>query len=619
MPDIYKDIDRQEVLDSVYPIRKKPAKASATPGPVVSQGASQTDPFNLIPEVEDIEDNTLFGQLGRDADAKAKETVEIVNQERAQARQQEFIPGAPNMPNAGVSPLTENLSEADEKKTRAELRAKEAIDAGVLPDQFTPKEWFQYLHPDDSSDAYENINTLEKSFGKGLDEDGYLDPFAIARPTRQSPFTFVDYGSMIRPSVKMTPEQIMAAKEIDGLNQKELQKVKEYIGAHQIAKAKQKRLELQTYADYLSASQEEHIPKEVLGAYQAISELAPKYQAGELTEEEAVVLQQSQELLSKLPENTKEHLETLPVAYDRLQQEMSEIDTKYPELGIVEKLNTEIQNSYDKWYHGFGEALRPINRAYPVALKSLLNVAKAGAEVLPTLGESLNSTYDAVAGGLFGDEEAQANTLRRSNAFVQPGTLMDATVQKRSITERTAKVNFEGSPLEIAFNDDGDVVGIYDKYGAQVHYPEEQQAKLEEQIETQGVFGESQKRLNESAAFNAVTDGIRDLAVTMLLSKGLGSVVGGSGGLATRVREGIPIMFQYTGRMAEEAIAQGLTPDEALLYAGAQVGMESGTEMMFPFIGTLTGTGFNAKKALRAFISDPSKLKALGRREFFDD
>jgi hypothetical protein len=633
-PDVFKSINRQEVLDRVYPIRKQPTKVATKPGPVLQQGVVASDPYNLVPTLEDIEDDSLFGQLGKEADAISSQAIEQVNQERKQVRQQEFVVGAPNMPNAGVGALTNNLSKEEEKAAKSSQRLEEFLGSGVAANQYTPKELFSFINPDDSADAYENINIIERDFNKGLDEDGKLDPYAIAEPTRFSPFTIVDIGSLIRPSAKMTPDEILKAKEIEGLTPLQLQKVKQYVGEHQLLKADQERKELALYAQVLQETQKRNIPKEVLEAYKVIEELAPKFADGSLEPEEAEALKQTKEYLDKLDNNevdgidgekVKTHLETLPQGYERLEASLKEIDQKYPALPIVEKLNKEIQRSYDEWYDKIGTgsfattvSTLPGMRPYPVALKSLLNVAKMGVEVLPTLGESLNSTYNAVAGGVFGDEDAKANTIRRSNAFVQPGTLMDATIQKRSIFERTAPVNFEGQKLEVAFDDDGQVTGIYDQYDSPVNLTEEKERQLLESVETQGTFGESSKKFNESGAFNAVTDGARDLAVTLMLSKGLGSVVRGPGAFAGRVREGIPILFQYAGRTAEEGIKQGLTPDEAILWSGMQMTGEVGTEMMFLFTGKFTGAGFNTKRALNRFIADPKLLNSIKRSELYD-
>lgn len=609
VPDFYKDLDKQEILDRVYPIRPKKQAA-----PVLGPVTTPQDPFNLIPTLEDVEaaeESSVFEKLGNQADTKAKDVTDKIQAERQAQQQQGFVVGAPNLN------LPDNVSTEDKNKIRAELRINEAIENGLLPDQFTPKEWFQYVNPDDSADAYENINTLERSFNRGLDEDGKIDPFAVTRNVMP------EYLKVIRPSVKMTPEEILAAKEIDGLSKEGLAAAKQYVSEHQLARAKQERKELELYSQYLQKTQETHIPPRVIEAYEVVGDLAPKYESGEISEEEAESLQQATDYLQSLPEETKLHLQSLPKGYERLQTQLSEIDTKYPELPIVEKLNQEIQRSYDEWYSQLGQgigntfAATPL-RYYPTALKSLLNVAKAGAEVYPTLTESLASTYDAVAGGLFGDQDAKANTIRRANAFVQPGTLIDATEQKRGLNERVADVNFEGNKYEVGFDNDGRVSGIYDQFGSRVNLTEEKLSQIGQFVDDQGLYGESRKVFNNSAAFNAVSDGVRDLAVTMILSKGLGTAVGGASGLAQRVREGVPIMFQYTGRMAEEGINQGLTPDEALVYAGLQAGMESGTEMMFPFVGALTGSGFNAKRALRSILANPEQLKSIGRREFFD-
>jgi hypothetical protein len=226
--------DRQTFIDQYYPIRKQPTKVATKPGPVLQQGVVASDPYNLVPTIEDVEDDSLFGQLGKDADAIAGKTIDLVNEERKQARQQDFVPGAPNMPNAGVGALTNTVSKEEEKEVRSGQRLEEFLGSGVAANQYTPKELFSFINPDDSADAYENINIIERDFNKGLDEDGKLDPYAIAEPTRFNPFTIVDIGSLIRPSAKMTPDEILKAKEIEGLTPLQLQKVKQYVGEHQL-------------------------------------------------------------------------------------------------------------------------------------------------------------------------------------------------------------------------------------------------------------------------------------------------------------------------------------------------------------------------------------------------
>lgn len=606
VPDIYKDIDKQGVLDSVYPIRKQPARASTVPAPIVSEGASKTDPFNLIPEVEDVEDSSLFGQLGKEADAISNQIISQEQAKRKVQRDSEFVVGAPNLS------LTDNIPAEEEKVIKAKTNYEVLLGSGLQVDQVTPKEIFQFVNPDDSADAYENINTLERDFGKGLDKDGKINPYAIARPVGLNPFTIVDIPNLAtRPDVKMTPDEILKAKSIEGLNNEELLKVKKYVSEHKLLRAAQERKELELYQQWVSDTQGLQIPEEVFQANDTLEAIGQKKQTGQLSQEDVVAAEQAIEIINSQDEKVKGHINTIPKGYENAEARRAEIEQDYPELKIVDKLNQSIQKSYDDFYNNLGE------RTSPAAIKSLLNVAKMGAEVLPTLSNAIGSTYDSVAGGFFGNEDAKANTIRRANAFVQPGTLRDASAQQRSILERTADFEYNGVKYELGFSDDGKVVAIYDQYGAPASLDENAQ----EEILDKGaaLFGESKKRLNNSSAFNAVTDGLRDLAVTLILSKGVGSAIGGSSGFATRLREGIPVMGQYLGRISEEGIKQGLTPEEAFTYGGLQAGMEASTEMLFPFVGTLTGSATrNMAKVMKRIGASPEELKKMSRETFFD-
>lgn len=585
--------DKQTFIDQYYPIRGNQPKP--TLGPVTS---APEDPLSLIPTIEDVEraeEYAPLDKLARQADAKAEGVINQVLGLKKQERQKQFVPGAPNLN------LPDNITAEEEREIKAQLRKEELLSSEVPPNQFTEKEISEYMYPDGTADAYENINITERQHGKGLDEEGKFDPFKVSRNVMP------EYLKVIRPKVRMTPDEVLSAKEIEGLSKEGLQVAKQYASEVQLLEAKQKRTELSTQLDYINAFQERHVPKETLEAYDIIAELTPKYESEEITEEELQFLQQAVEHVQGLPQDTKQKIQGWAEAQSRLSEQVQNIDKNYPAVAIVDKLNNELQRAKDENY-----------ARYPVALKSLLNVAKAGAELYPKLTEDLASTYDAVFGGLFGDEELQANTIRRANAFVQPGTMIDASIQKRPINERVADVEFEGLKYEIAFDENGKVTNIYDSYGSPAILSEEKISKIVDIAEDTGKFGESRKVFNNSAAFNAVTDGIRDLAITMALSKGLGTAVKGASGLSQRVREGVPIMFQYAGQMAAEGIRQGLTPDEALLYSGSHVLMEAGTEMIFPFIGKLTGSGTNIKRSLRSLIADPKKLKSLKRSELFD-
>jgi hypothetical protein len=502
-PDVFTTINKQEVLDRVYPIRKQPNKGKPTPTPLVGTDALGSDPFNLVPTSEDAEDNSLFGQLGKSADFKAKEAENIISQERTQQSIDNFDQLPVKIRNLAPQPY--QLPEKEKQELHAKTRFEEAIGAGLQADQITPKELFQFVYPDESSDAYNNLNVLERDLGKGLDEDGKMNPYSVIG----------GFGAAIQ-GVKYTPDEIMAMKEGDlpNLDKKDWQKIKEYVSAHKVAEATQKRKELELYNQFLSSSQEKHIPREVFNATDVIQALAPKYESGEITEEEMATLQTASQVLQNLPDETKAHLNSIPKGVERVEKEIEDIDINYPEVKIVEKLNQEIQRSYDDWYNSIGRGLtgNPLtNVAAPVALKSLLNIAKAGVEVLPTLGADLASTYDAVSGGIFGDEDAQANTIRRSNSFTQPGTLMDASQQKRSIFEKTAPVNVNGARYEVGFDDRGNVTGVYDQYGSVVNLPEEELTKVQEQAGA--LYPTATTKFNNSAAFNAITDGARDLEV----------------------------------------------------------------------------------------------------------
>lgn len=578
-------------------------------------GYGKSTPQQVLTHFAPVADASA--QIRASADAKAQADIN----KKEEALKQKTVSGM-GFGMAGLGPgmslpttaLGEKLADNEKQKLHSEYRMDE-VKATTKLGQLTPEEVYSITNAEELHNANKNAAIISKDFYEKY-PDGQINPFEIS------------YGHKTAAG-NLSYEQIMHAKSIPGIDQEGLLLTKRTISQQKILVAEQKRKALNQYDQWAEEVYAKTVTPEIQEALNTVNETIDKQNKKEkLTPEEQRKATIAGDMLDKLPDDTKKAIYNVAKASMQSKQKRALIDQDYPELGIVEALNNDIQTSKDVSDQAMfaGANASGFNAQAAVAL---LKVIKGGVEVIPRGMESLASTYN-VLGSVLGSNSAKAELVRRGNREVLPGTYRDSSKEMRPPVESTAIMQDKDSnqTYEIGYDRDGQVTNIYNASGYQARLTDTKYQSILNQAKDMKLAGQAKSRLNGSAMYNATVDGASDLAVTMLLAKGLGSFgnvgkvgkfLASEGPIAERVRESLPIFFQYTGRMTEQGIQQGLSVEAAATYGLMGSFAEALTEAAHPFIGKMTGgKGMALRETLARIIANPAELKALTRKTFMD-
>lgn len=476
----------------------------------------------------------------------------------------------------------------DDRKTEEEYRVERRKanlieNYDLTADDLLPEEVYDILHPGQRQKAQEEASLVERVFSSRVGENGKIniqrfndDAFTDLLPL--SGIGLLDniinlFGG------RMTPEDILNAEEIPGFTKEELLDLKEYAAAGNVLRNEQRRKELEEYLGFVDNVSKKNIPEELDQHYEILKEVNQKVQEGTITEKEYNEALKSKEVLDSLDERTARHFTARENAKAIALEEFNAIDTRYPEYKIIDELNKSIQFQNDE---------NAINRGW--LGHGMLQIARGGAEIVPRLltgiGESVN-----LAAVLAHNEAAKARLVREGHTNQVRGQFRDRSKDTRALREKTYKFQAEdGEIYEVGFDELNRPTRIYNEYGDVANIDDVKRDEILSEINRGNYHTKATTKLNGSAAFNAFVDTTSDLMGTFALAGGMGTVVKGTTGFANRMREFVPVIFQYSGKLAEEGIRAGLDPEQAAIY-GLMHGFGEGlTESMFPFIGKLTGT-----------------------------
>lgn len=596
-----------------------------TPDDFVKRYSDRGALRGFLLDLEDQYPNFFEGTSVDRVLAKVSPATEKINAVRAKADAQALAPVsvqpkdmytkmamAPEMPQDQTT-LVPNFDIAQRKTV---LRNNE-LRKSFAPWELSPMEEYAFVHPEKIDVAYKNAELVRKEFEKKYGSGQKINPGKIV-------YDLATEGG------DMTAEQILQAKSIPGIDDEGLLKLKRTVYDHKLIVAEQEQNALNMRMERLMEEYDRNTTPEIRQDLDLIDAVAARQQKGEkVSPDELQKAAAAQQRVDALPEEQRKAIKGIYTEHYRTRQRQEDLDAKFPELKIISSLNGDLQLKRDatsqaeeRWATEWGAKGAPA----PLAL-ALWRTMRGAAEIVPRGGEQLASTYNALAA--IGSDSAKARAIRRSRRDVQPGTFRDSTKDMRPPYEMTAWYTDDATDelYEVGFDRDGKITNIYDKSGySAVLEPGVRQRIVQGAEDTDLFKNHARTRINGSAMFNQAVDGMSDLAVTFLMAYGTGNLgnlgrvgkfLASEGPIATRVREALPIMFQYTGRMAEEGIAQGLSPGAAITYGALGSGMEALIEMASPFLGKMTGTGrASLKKSLERILADPKQLSKMQMREF---
>lgn len=512
-------------------------------------------------------------------------------------------------------------------------RRKEVMRSIVRQEQLpvestTPMEEYAFQHPERLDIALRNAELTKKDFEEKWGKGENIDPYKLA------------YGLATSSGGTMTKEQILAAKSIPGIDDEGLLRVKRAVFDHNLIVAEQESLALQMRATRLNEMYAEQVPAEVDADLKVVQDyLTKREQGAKLTAQDTTKAQEAQKRLDALPDDLKKTIALIGNQSLRTQKAFKDLDARFPELKIINSLNADIQAKKNmssaaaeetaaEWA-AKGFTMAPLGLAVWRSMRGL-------AEIIPRAGEQLYSTYNAIAA--IWDDGAKAEMIKRGRRDVMPGTYRDSSKDMRPPYESTAWIKDDktGKEYELGFDRDGKVTQAYGLNGYPVTFLDNTFERLVQQAEDMELYkNHARTRINGSAMFNNTIDGLSDLAVTMGLAYAtgnlanmgkLGQLVGATkfgrflasgSGAAARVREALPMLFQYTGRIAEEGIAQGLSPEAAISSGVAGSVSEALIEGASPFVGKMVGPRkVNLRQSIQRIMADPKVLKSMKRGEF---
>lgn len=519
----------------------------------------------------------------------------------------------PSMPSDQPLGMTQREDEMEIKKT---LRAME-FGQEFKPGEVTVDEFYAGQFPEKLAVANREAALVAKEFKKKY-PDGKINPYRVA------------YGPG-GPNKEMTADEILNAKSIEGIDDEGLLLAKRTVKQQQLILAEQKRNAVNLYDSWMNDVYREHITPEIQDALNLVDDVMQKQNAKQPVDpgqmQEAIA---AQEMLDNLPPETKKAISSVAMGSMEAQFKREQLDRQYPELRIVEALNQDIQDKRDMKMQTLETVADALDtRGFPGSpALAVWRTLRGAAEIVPKAVEEFASTYNAVSA--VWSDDAKARMIRRANRDVMPGTFRDSSKEMRPPLEQTAWLqdNESGKMFEIGYDSDGKISNIYGANGYPARLTDDQFKSIYMQAEDSDLHDKSKTRVNGSSMFNQVVDGTTDLAITYLLARGLGSLgklgkVGrfleGSGGIASRVRESVPILFQYTGRMAEEGIRQGLSPEAAITYGGLGSASEALIESAAPFLGKVTGARRAAlRESMQRILANPAELRKLRTGAFME-
>lgn len=548
--------------------------------------------------------------------AEAKSAVVIGDMQNKAKAQNKYSQGFAMSSGVGLAPgmpsyaTNKKVTAADEIKVKETFRGEE-ITKNIPFGSATAEEEYALRSPERLAQANREAALVNKEVKKKYGVD--VNPYQIV------------YGPT-NAQKSMTADEVLKADKIEGIDDEGLLHVKRTVFQDKLLLAEQHRNALNAYEERANAAYEKYYTPEINDALTKVQDVMDK-QANkeEVTPQEMADAQSAQKMLDALPEETKKAISNIGNGLLELQDKRAALDAEYPELRIVEALNNRIQAKKDVNAQGLETAAKAAGFPAQAAV-SVWKVLRGAAEIVPRGGEELASTYNAIAA--IGSDDAKARLIRRAHRDVLPGTFRDSTKEMRPALEQTATMQDgdSGKMFEIGYDSDGHVTNIYDGNGYQARLTDDHYRSILQQAEDMDLKGLAKTKLNGSAAFNQVIDGTADLAVTFALAKGLGSLgkfgklgkfLEGASGASMRAREAMPIFFQFSGKMAEQGIKEGLSPEAAITYGIMGAAAEAVTEMASPFIGQFTGVKQLAlRETLERIAADPLELKRIAKNAF---
>ena len=562
-------------------------------------------PEKLISKLSPVDD--------RKAKAMAIADQQFKQGEQAEAQQENLLTKygmLPGMPSDNTQVIA---GPKDKTLVRTVLRDNE-LRKEFKPGELGAMERYAAIYPERLQEANKQAALVQKEFQKDF-PDGMVTPYEIV---------FGPGGK----NTKMSVDEVLRAESIPGLNDEQLLQVKRRVSQQKLLLAEQESKALQLHAEYLQDEYNTYVTPEIQETMRLVNDVVGRLQNGEdVKDEDLQKAYEAQQALEQLPEDIKSLIDGIGKGTEQLQRDQKVFEQQYPELQLIRGLNERIQMQLDR-AASLQDAAMPRAMGYSMKdMISVMTVLRGFAEVIPRGAEELASTYNALSG--IWSDDAKARLIRRAHRDVMPGTYRDTTKEMRPPMERTAFMDDgTGRIYEIGFDDRGNVTNIYTGQGYQARLMDDKYQQLISKAEDINLFETSKSRINGSSMFNNTVDGISDLAVTYLLARGVGSFgkmgkvgqfLAGSGPVSSRVREALPILFQYTGRIAEEGIRQGLSPEAAITYGGFGSAAEAMIEGAVPFLGKVTGSRKMAlRNTLKNILADPSELKKLKKGQFME-
>lgn len=267
---------------------------------------------------------------------------------------------------------------------------------------------------------------------------------------------------------------------------------------------------------------------------------------------------------------------------------ISSLPVMYKEVAALSALKDKAQFNYDKSYKDASTAMRAIYRAK---------------EILEGFGDKVAnmSTSMTALGSLLlrEDELGLSQRSNRVNAFVN-------SYATRPIHSKTAPYTLKnGDVVEMSFDDNGRINGIYDKDGFIYSEDISDEDLHSIRSKSSSIYENATHTFNGSSLFHTVSTVVGDIVVTGLLTRGIGA-----SGL-----KGMPLMTstmvtQYTGANAVGDMQDGhLDPDSAA-FTGL---MKSMGEVVLSSVGEkLTG----AAKGIESRMYDKdAPMNMFGAKE----
>lgn len=540
-----------------------------------------------------------------------KRAEDFSKKERAK---QVFVPGAPNFGSVAVEKKLKQDTESATKQARREELDRVVKEAELSYQDFSPEQVYDIINPGDRASRMKNAEALRKDLERKADSEGRVNIkkiddtflFDIANPL---PGLGNEIANLF--GKKYTKSEVINAKPGElpefpdtPAGKEKLRIAKEYMAAEEMEAARVKLGEMNEYTNFVDRHSK--LSPLVEDALATMQEVARREREGTLTQAVYDASAEAENFLRDLDPETKKKILDRERTLTAIGVQYGELDKKYPAVKIINQLNEDLQFAYDEKYAKKGQWGR-----------AMVNLGAALGEAVPRLGYGLNSTFDMI-GTLIGSDGAQANMIREANEMVQRGTFRDASIQQRPIHERVGDVVYKDKAYRIGFDEEGNVTNIYNSFGNVADIDQKTAQSILKEIERKpGIFATSKKELNGSATWNAITDGFSDLIGTFMLGAGMGKVVGGAGQIATRARDFVPIVFQYSGKLTAEGIRQGLTPEQAAVYGISHGVGEGFTEQIFPMVGKFTGSNMGLTQAFKRVGAKTGSdfVRKMGRKE----